>query len=147
MKKQLRNGLSFAAHGVLIGMAISIFFSYLSGTNTYYPSSSTFMAQFASPLNALVVSIVLWALMGILFGFGAMIFEIKKWSTLKQTSVNFFVYYVVFSPLAVLAGWFPLTIMNFVIFTVIFIAIYALCWVIAWFIGRDNRPPQQIVEE
>ncbi|WP_076460481.1 DUF3021 domain-containing protein [Limosilactobacillus caccae] len=146
MMKQLRNGLSFAAHGVLIGMAISIFFSYLSGTNNYYPSAPAFMAQFASPLNALVVSIVLWAVMGLLFGYGALIFERKRWSLRKQTAVNFLVYYCGFSPLAIAAGWFSLTITNFVIFTAIFIAIYAICWVIGWFIGRKT-PPTQLVED
>lgn len=146
MIKQLRNGLSFAAHGVLIGMAISVLFSYLSGTGNYYPSGPVFMAQFTNPLNALVSSIILWALMGILFGFGAMIFDIKNWSLAKQTVVNFLVYYLIFSPLAVLAGWFSLTLLNFVIFTAIFAVIYAICWLIMWFIG-DERPPRHLAEE
>lgn len=146
MTRHLKSGLSFAAHGVLIGMALSIFFSYLSGTGNYYPSSSLFMVQFATPLDALVVSIVLWALMGILFGFGAMIFEIKKWSTLKQTVVNFLVYYLIFSPLAILAGWFSLTLMNFLAFTVIFVVVYAICWLVTWFFG-SNRSSQRVAED
>lgn len=146
MTKQLRNGLSFAAHGVLIGLAISTFFSYLSGTGNYYPSGSVFMSQFASPLNAMVISIVLWGLMGLLFGFGAMIFNIDRWSLAKQTAVNFLVYYLGFSPLAIIAGWFSLTVTNFVIFTAIFVVIYAVCWLISWFISRD-RPTRQVVED
>ena len=139
MKKYVSNGLSFASVGIIIGLAISIFFSYLSGAGEYYPSSMVFMNNFANPLDAVLLSLILWGLMGLLFGFGAMIFNIKKWSTLKQTAVNFALYFVLFTPLAILAGWFPLTLGNLTVFTIIFVIIYAFCWTIGWMINHVNK--------
>lgn len=139
MKKNLSNGLSFAAIGILIGLAFSIFFSYLAGTGIYTPSSSAFMDSFANHIDAVLVSIVLWGLMGLVFGYGSLIFGIKKWSTLRQTVTNFLVYFVGFTPLAILAGWFPLTLSNFIGFAVIFTVVYAFCWIIGWMINYVNK--------
>lgn len=144
MKKYVSNGLSFASIGVIIGLACSIFFSYLSGAGTYYPSATTFMNNFPNVLDALLVSVILWGLMGLLFGFGAMIFNVKKWSIVKQTVVNFVVYYIGFTPLALLAGWFPLTGGNLLSSTIIFVVIYALCWTIFWLIDHVNKQFKKI---
>lgn len=139
MKKYVSNGLSFATIGIIIGLAFSIFFSYLAGSGIYYPSSSTFVSYFANPLDAVSISIVLWGLMGLVFGYGSMIFKIKGWSTLKQTVVNFLVYFVAFTPLAILAGWFTLNLSNLIGFTVIFIFAYAFCWIIFWMISYVSK--------
>lgn len=139
MKKYVSNGLSFASVGIIIGLTISVFFSYLSGTGNYYPSSTEFVSSFANPLDAFLASIGLWGLMGLVFGFGSLIFNVKKWSTIKQTIVNFIVYFIAFTPLAILAGWFPLTLGNLVTFTIIFCIIYAFCWIIAWMINHVNN--------
>lgn len=139
MKKYVSNGLSFAAVGILIGLTLSIIFSYLSGTGIYSPSSEIFVDRFATPLDALLVSIILWGLMGLVFGFGSLIFNIKKWSIVKQTVVNFIVYFIGFAPLAVLAGWFPLTLGSWTTFMVIFCLVYAFCWIIGRMINHVNK--------
>lgn len=139
MRKYVSNGLSFAATGVLIGLVLSVIFSYLDGGGNYYPSGPTFMAQFPNTVDAVLASIVLWGLMGLVFGYGAAIFDIRGWSTLKQTGVNFLVYYLGFTPLAILAGWFPLTGESLLGFTITFIIVYAICWLIGWGASWFNR--------
>lgn len=132
--------LIFATIGVMIGLMISLIFSYLSGSNLYSPSSTAFVSQFERPLNSVTVSIIFWMLIGNLFGFGSLIFNIKKWSLTKQTIINFCVYYIGFIPLAFLCGWFTPSIINFMIFTLIFIIIYASIWFINWYNTRKSHP-------
>lgn len=133
MKRIFAYTVSFSAIGVLIGLIISLFFNYLNGASTYYPSAPTFVSQFNRPLNSVTASIVLWMLIGILFGFGSLIFDIKKWSLIKKTIINFCVYYLGFVPLAIMCGWFPLSAINLAIFTLIFIVIYAIIWFYSWY--------------
>lgn len=133
MKKYVKYSIGFSGIGVLIGLAISLVFNYLNGSTTYYPSSPNFVNQFARPLNSVTVSVVLWMLIGCVFGFGSLIFELKNWSLLKKTIINFCAYYAGFAPLAILCGWFPLTWLNFAIFTLIFIVIYAIIWSLNWY--------------
>ena len=78
----------------------------------------------------MTVSVILWALMGLVFGFGSFVFAIRQWSLLKKTIVSFIIYYIGFTPLAFLAGWFSLNIVNFMIFTGLFILIYVTIWFI-----------------
>lgn len=139
MKKHISNGLSFAAVGIIIGLTLSIIFSYLSGTGNYSPSSENFVNSFATPLDALLVSIILWGMMGLVFGFGSLIFSIKRWSTVKQTIINFIVYFIGFAPLAAFAGWFPLTLGSWITFMVIFCLVYAFCWIIGRMINHVNK--------
>lgn len=129
-------------HGMFLGIAIgigwSLFFSYLYGAKTYYPSSPAFVDKFNRPLDAVAVSVLLWMAMGLVFSAGTYIFTIKSWSPLKQTIVNFLIYYLGFSPLAILAGWFPLTWANFAVFTVIFVLVYLIVWTISSHIAKKE---------
>ena len=84
MKKYVKYSIGFSAIGVLIGLAISLVFNYLNGSTIYYPSSPNFVNQFAHPLNSVTVSVILWMLIGCVFGFGSLIFELKNWSLLKK---------------------------------------------------------------
>lgn len=130
MRKYIDLGIKSAGIGVLIGFFISIIFSYANHLTSYYPSTPKFIAHFVTTLDATVASIGLWILMGLLFGFGSLIFCIERWSLLKRTVVNCCVYYCGFVPLAILAGWFPVSIVNLIIFTVIFVIIYMIEWLV-----------------
>lgn len=138
MKKWLSTLVNSIISGEFIGLVISLSYNYLSGTYHYYPSGPVFLGQFDRPLDAVLTSVILWGLMGLVFGLGSFIFAIRNWSLTKRTVVNFLIYYIGFTPLALLAGWFPLTWGNFFGFTIIFTIIYALIWLISYFIGRNN---------
>lgn len=139
MRRILSRSASSVAVGVFIGTVMSLIFSYLDGAKYFSPSNSIFTSQFIRPLDAVLISVILWGLMGLVFGLGYYIFEIKDWSLTKQTIVNFIVYYAGFTPLALFAGWFPLTWPSFAAFTMAFIVVYAIIWLIAYYIDkRDN---------
>ena len=130
IKKIIHYIIRFSVEGTFIGLVVSIFLNYSSKSSAYYPSNPSFTTKFATPLDAMTVSVILWALMGLVFGFGSFVFAIRQWSLLKKTIVSFIIYYIGFTPLAFLAGWFTLNIVNFMIFTGLFILIYVTIWFI-----------------
>ena len=130
IKKIIHYIIRFSVEGTFIGLVVSIFLNYSSKSSAYYPSNPSFTTKFATPLDAMTVSVILWALMGLVFGFGSFVFAIRQWSFLKKTIVSFIIYYIGFTPLAFLAGWFTLNIVNFMIFTGLFILIYVTIWFI-----------------
>ncbi|MBI0111143.1 DUF3021 domain-containing protein [Lactobacillus sp. W8093] len=130
IKKFINYIFRFSAEGTLYGLIVSLFFNFSNKNSVYYPSVPSFSAKFATPLNAMTVSVILWSLMGLVFGFGSFVFVIRQWSILKRTIVSFIIYYIGFTPLAFLAGWFPANIVNFMIFTGLFILIYVAVWFI-----------------
>ena len=69
---------------------------------------------------------------------GDFIFKYTDWGITKATIVHFITTYVGFLPLAILAGWFPLTINYLIIFTIIFIVVYTLIWIIQFFKTRTT---------
>ena len=85
----LINGIAL---GELFGLVFSLFFSYLYGLNDYVPSAPTFTDHFTRPLNAVLVSVILWGLMGLVFSAGALVFKVNYWTLRKRTIVNFAVY-------------------------------------------------------
>lgn len=128
LKRFIYHLYMFATEGIFIGLVISIICNYLSRNSTYLPSDPSFTSKFSNSLDAFTVSVILWAVTGALFGFGSFIFSISQWSVLKKTIVNFFAYYLGFVPLALLAGWVPLNLINLSKFTVVFILIYIIIW-------------------
>ncbi len=90
MKKTIKSSIYGMQTGVVLGLFISLVFNYLYGSSHYYPSSPQFSEHFTNPLNAVLVSIILWATIGLLFSLGAIIFEVENWSLLKRTIINIF---------------------------------------------------------
>lgn len=128
MKKHIFLIINGVILGEFFGQLFSLLFSYLYGLNSYTPSTPTFTNHFSRPLNAVLVSVILWGLMGLVFSAGALVYKNEHWSLRKRTIVNFTIYYCGFTPLAILAGWFPLTLINFVIFTGLFILVFVVTW-------------------
>ncbi|WP_311407436.1 DUF3021 domain-containing protein [Liquorilactobacillus uvarum] len=137
-RKILKIVISGIPVGITIGLLISLFFSYVYGLENYFPSAPRFIERFERPLNALAISIVLWALIGILFSVSSLIFEKENWSITRQTITHFLVTFGGFTPLAILSGWFPLQWGVFIFFTIIFIIIYIIMWLVSMTSARRD---------
>ncbi|GHP14163.1 histidine kinase [Lentilactobacillus fungorum] len=124
--------------GVFIGFVLSLIFSLLNGAVSYSPSTPKFVAQFNGSLSATVFSALLWALMGIVFAVGSLIFTITDWSIAKMTIVHLAVTYFGFLPLAILAGWFPLNFVELGGFTIIFIVVYIAIYITSMIVARKE---------
>lgn len=124
------NFIYYISLGITIGLLISLFFSYVDGAKSYFPSSPEFVNQFSSPLNALLASIIIWGSIGFLSGVAGLVFRVNKWSLLKRTIIHFLATYLDVLLLGIIAGWFPINFINWLIFTIIYLAIYLIVWFI-----------------
>ncbi|HFI0590316.1 TPA: DUF3021 domain-containing protein [Streptococcus suis] len=118
-----------ASLGIAIGTIISIITSAVFGQGTYLPLNpfSTMGAYYLSNFNQVIVMlicVVIWAAIGILFQLADTIFE-QDWSLLRMTATHFLVTATGFTPLAILAGWFPVNLAGLLFFWLLFILIYA----------------------
>ncbi|HFI0590321.1 DUF3021 domain-containing protein [Streptococcus suis] len=123
-----------ASLGIAIGTIISIITSAVFGQGTYLPLNpfSTMGAYYLSNFNQVIVMlicVVIWAAIGILFQLADTIFE-QDWSLLRMTATHFLVTAIGFTPLAILAGWFPVNLAGLLFFWLLFILIYALLFFI-----------------
>ncbi|WP_056938558.1 DUF3021 domain-containing protein, partial [Paucilactobacillus suebicus] len=128
IKKITTRSLIGAPIGIAIGLTMALIFSYAFGNTRFYPSTPRFVDQFANPINAVTISAIIWALMGVVFSVSSIVFEMEKWSILRQTTVNFIITYIGFTVLALICQWFPLNAAWLTIYTVIYIVVYFFIW-------------------
>lgn len=128
--KFLKAGIRGIPIGITIGFIISLIITVSLKLPTYSPSSEVFDGHFANNTQAVIASAILWALMGFVTAMSSRIFVIESWSITKKTVVHFLVTYLVFTPLAILAGWFPLEINFLISYSLSFIIVYIIEWVI-----------------
>lgn len=119
-----------ASLGVSIGTIISIITSSIFGQGTYLPLNplSTMGAYYVEHFNqptVMLICVLTWASIGILFQLADKIFE-QDWSLLRMTATHFFITALGFTPLSILAGWFPLNLGSLLLFWLIFVLLYAL---------------------
>ncbi len=119
-----------ASLGVSIGTIISIITSGIFGQGTYLPLNplSTMGAYYVEHFNqptVMLICVLTWASIGILFQLADKIFE-QDWSLLRMTATHFCITALGFTPLGILAGWFPLNLGSLLLFWLIFVLLYAL---------------------
>ncbi|HEL2121723.1 TPA: DUF3021 domain-containing protein [Streptococcus suis] len=123
-----------ASLGIAIGTIISIITSAVFGQGTYLPLNpfSTMGAYYLSNFNqvtVMLICVVIWAAIGLLFQLADTIFE-QDWSLLRMTATHFGITVLGFTPLGILAGWFPVKLGALLFFWLIFVLIYALLFLI-----------------
>ncbi|MGQ7554629.1 DUF3021 domain-containing protein [Streptococcus suis] len=118
-----------ASLGIAIGTIISIITSAVFGQGTYFPLNpfSTMGAYYLSNFNqvtVMMICVVIWAAIGLLFQLADTIFE-QDWSLLRMTATHFGITVLGFTPLGILAGWFPVKLGTLIFFWFLFILVYA----------------------
>ena len=129
MKRLLHGAIT----GIAIGVIISLLFSTIFSHSSFHPVSPVstmghLYFQYLSELQTMFIAVIIWALIGITFSFGALIFSSSRKSLLFKTSVHFTLMFVIMLPLAILAGWFPLKVSALVSFIIIYTIVYFIIW-------------------
>ncbi|MEG1002685.1 DUF3021 domain-containing protein [Clostridium sp.] len=115
MKKFLLRGLAGMTLGVFINQFIFIIYSL--GNETIIVQSSAVIFQF------IISSLVGFYCAGI-----TVIFEVEKWSRLRQT-ITHGVAMLVYFPLAIYAGWMPSNVIGIVMFILFYVLVYFITWI------------------
>ena len=132
MKHHFTNALK----GILIGLVLSILFSFLNAPSTYMPlSPSSAVGQWMQnhEIHGSLVMLycaLIWAAIGILFSVGSLLFQ-KDWSLLRATLSHYLLMLLGFIPLATLAGWFPARLGFYLSLIVEFTLVYVLIWLVS----------------
>ncbi|WP_105141678.1 DUF3021 domain-containing protein [Streptococcus suis] len=130
MKKYLLS----ASMGVTIGSLISIIMAGFFGGGYYLPVNphstmgAIYLVRFSQPM-VMLISVLIWGAIGVLFQAADKIFE-QDWSLMRMMATHFLVTAIGFTPLAILAGWFPVNLAGLLFFWLLFILIYALLFFI-----------------
>lgn len=122
--------------GIVIGLTISLIMSALFGEGAYLPVNplSTFGAYYTTHFSAVVVmalAALFWGLIGLLFHLTSKVFE-QDWSLLRMTLTHFGLTALGFTPLAILAGWFPLSVGGLLSFLLEYVIIYTVMYLVQY---------------
>ncbi|MET3558548.1 putative membrane protein [Streptococcus rupicaprae] len=128
MKKYLTAGTL----GIAIGIAISIIMSLIFGDGAYLPvnpvsTMGIYYSERFTPVVVMSIAVVVWFLIGLLFQAADLCFE-QEWSLLRMSATHFIVVSIGFTGLAILAGWFPLTVAGLLFFWLLYVVIYAIVY-------------------
>ena len=88
LKKALSRAATSAVICMLINQMVGICVSLSRGDGRYSPVTPAFEARFANTTTAVVVQLLLIGLVGATFAACSLIFEIERWSYLKQGLVH-----------------------------------------------------------
>ena len=124
--------------GIDIGLFISILFSYLSGSGAYQTAPNKFLEAFSNEITAMIVSAFIWAAIGTMFSVTSLIFTDTEFSISKMTVLHCIINYIIFVPLAILAGWYSFNLLSLISFTIIYISIYFIIWLIFMLINKKH---------
>ena len=142
MKQMLRG----AVVGILIGLIISLFYSYVLASGEYFPmspysSSGKFLYSHVSEATVFVIALTSWALIGVGFSLAAKVYQREDWSIYKMTVTHFAIVVMFFMPLSVISGWYPLQFGAILSFLIILLVVYVLIWITSFLINtyRINK--------
>lgn len=129
----IRSCIGFVC-GVAVQQFIIILMCLIVNTPNFIPLVPTFLMHFSSQALALAISSILIGIISAVFSGSSVIFEIEKWSFLKQGVMHFLVTTVVWFPISIFL-WgmmvYPQAIRNvFISFT----ATYVITWFL-WYMS------------
>ncbi len=139
MKKKiiLRSILGFPI-GISIGYLITVFISLCHADGNYLPCVPELISAVGNEINAVVLQTFLCGLVGTGFAASSVIWEIEKWSIIKQTGVYFIIISVIMLPIAYFTYWMEHSIVGVFRYFGIFALIFTFIWVVQFVIGRHN---------
>lgn len=139
MKKKLilRGALGFPI-GITIGYLITILISLIWAEGYYSPCVPELITVMGNEIKAVILQALLCGLLGIGFGAGGVIWEIERWSLVKQTGIYFLVVSVIMMPIAYILYWMEHSLAGFASYFGIFALIFAIVWAVQVMVGRQH---------
>lgn len=133
-KKILLRSLVGAPVGVTISLIITIIFSLCAGHGEYFPAPHELVDWCGgNATTAVIVQMLCSLFIGAVGGGSSVIWEIEKWSLLKQTLIHFAVIAVPFIGISYVMNWLPHYIYGALGYTGAFIAMYVIMWCSIYF--------------
>lgn len=133
-KKLLFRSLIGAPIGVLVSLIITIVFSLCLGHGEYFPAPHELIDWCGgNETTAVIVQMICSLFVGAVCAGSSVIWEIEKWSLLKQTLINFAVIAVPFFGLGYVMNWMPHNIYGALGYVGGFVGSYIVIWCSIYF--------------
>jgi len=143
-KKALLRCLLGAPIGVCIAMWITILISYVHNDGVYYAVVPELVHDFGSELDAVLAQTLCSMAYGAVFAGASMIWEVERWSLLRQTVTHLLIVSLTTLPIAYLLRWMPRSIAGIAQYFGIFFGIYLVIWLwqyaaMKWRVTKINK--------
>ena len=144
MKKIVSRVLYSFPIGISCSVWISLFLSLLFGEGKYYPFAASLVFFTGSKVKAMLLQTMLSGILGSVFGGMSFIWEIERWSILKQTAVYFLSVSIPMMGISYLLYWMEHSLNGFLLYFLIFVMVFFVVWLfnfaIYWFkVRRINQ--------
>lgn len=139
IKKELLNRCFIGSlGGLLIAQIISILISLIKNDGNYYHVAPELVAVCKSETRAVIVQTLCALLYGAVWVGSTVIWQIDKWSILKQNIIHFLITSIVVFPIAYVTGWMMHTPLGILIYFGTFLIVYAIIWLTQYFAIKKN---------
>lgn len=131
VRKAFLRGLLGFPLGVFIAYSIIIFISLSYnglGTGIFYSVPPDLIPEAGSEMKAALLQYFLSGMLGFAFAAGSAIWQIESWSITRQTVTHFIIVSAVMYPTAYVCHWIKHDAVSFIVYMLIFSAIYSLIW-------------------
>ena len=144
MKKIVSRVLYSFPIGISCSVGISLLLSLLFGEGKYYPFAASLVFFTGSEVKAMLLQTMLSGILGSVFGGMSFIWEIERWSILKQTAVYFLSVSIPMMGISYLLYWMEHSLSGFLLYFLIFVMVFIVVWLFNlaayWFkVRRMNR--------
>ena len=144
MKKIVSRVLYSFPIGISCSVGISLFLSLLFGEGKYYPFAASLVFFTGSEVKSMLLQTMLSGILGSVFGGMSFIWEIERWSILKQTAVYFLSVSIPMMGISYLLYWMEHSLNGFLLYFLIFVMVFFVVWLfnfaIYWFkVRRINE--------
>jgi len=129
IKKELLNRCFIGSlGGLLIAQTISILISLIKNDGNYYHVAPELVAACKNETYAVIVQTLCALVYGAVWVGSTVIWQIDKWSILKQNIIHFLITSIVVFPIAYVTGWMIHTPLGVLIYFGTFLIAYAIIW-------------------
>ena len=128
MKKIVSRVLYSFPIGISCSVGISLFLSLLFGEGKYYPFAASLVFFTGSEVKAMLLQTMLSGILGSVFGGMSFIWEIERWSILKQTAVYFLSVSIPMMGISYLLYWMEHSLNGFLLYFLIFVMVFIVVW-------------------
>lgn len=148
-KKALLRGLLGVPLGMAMGYLITIVISLGWGQGRYVACMPELTALAGSEAGAVAIQAALCGVLGAAFAMCSVIWDMERWSLLKQSAIYFAITALVMLPIAWVCGWMDHSAGGVALYTGIFAGIFAVAWVTQYMLwrGKIRRLNRRVHEE
>lgn len=127
-KKIILRGLLGFPIGIAIGYIITIIISMIWAQGYYAAATPELMKMMGNEINAVIVQAFLCGVIGASCAMATFIWEIDKWSIVKQSGIYFAIISAAMLPIAYFTNWMQHSLSGFFSYFGIFAGIYIIVW-------------------